>query len=298
MRRSVIFVVLLVSFAATATAQTMMCESIGVAYRECRVGSFGVVQLVMQLSDAPCVEGTTWGTLSPGVVWVERGCRGMFKIRKQEGAPDEAAAPRNDKKVKCESNGGREVCQADVTNGVTLEKQLSRNACVEGKSWGFDRERGIVWVDEGCRAEFLVHGKPRATARALTCASEGDARATCAADTEYGVALARQISEAACTLGRTWGFDASGVWVSGGCAAQFALGGYRLPPNAVPSSATRVRCESEDGKRNVCNANAARGVGLVRQLGTTTCVLNGNWGYDANGIWVTDGCRAEFAVAR
>ncbi|MDQ3279969.1 MAG: DUF3011 domain-containing protein [Acidobacteriota bacterium] len=293
MRRFALTFALLLSCAATARAQTVLCESFAGAYRECRVASSGVVQLVSEVSEMACHEGTTWGTLSPGVVWVRRGCRAMFTIYKPKGT---AAAP--DKLIRCESSGGREVCPADLTNGLTFEKQLSRSACVEGETWGFDAERELIWVDRGCRAEFLVHGKPRAVAHALTCESEGEARKSCPAATEFGVALVRQMSATECAQGRTWGFDASGVWVSGGCRAQFALGGYRLPPNAVPSSATRLRCESADGERKVCSANAAHGVGLVRQLGATTCVLNGNWGYDANGIWVADGCRAEFAVAR
>ena len=42
----------------------------------------------------------------------------------------------------------------------------------------------------------------------------------------------------------------------------------------------------------------ARGAGLIKQLSETDCVLNRNWGYDAEGIWVTGGCGAEFAVAQ
>ncbi|MEA2465408.1 MAG: hypothetical protein QOJ98_3155, partial [Acidobacteriota bacterium] len=34
------------------------------------------------------------------------------------------------------------------------------------------------------------------------------------------------------------------------------------------------------------------------QTGSVNCVLNRNWGYGPDGIWVDGGCRAEFAVAR
>jgi hypothetical protein len=37
---------------------------------------------------------------------------------------------------------------------VKLTRRLSKNPCIEGRSWGFDR-RG-VWVDDGCRAVFEV----------------------------------------------------------------------------------------------------------------------------------------------
>jgi hypothetical protein len=29
----------------------------------------------------------------------------------------------------------------------------------------------------------------------------------------------------ACELGRTWGYDESGIWVAEGCSGEFALGG-------------------------------------------------------------------------
>ena len=56
--------------------------------------------------------------------------------------------------VRCESNDGRmNRCSVPYGNGrVVLERQHSRNACIEGRTWGRDA-RG-VWVTDGCRAEF------------------------------------------------------------------------------------------------------------------------------------------------
>ena len=45
-----------------------------------------------------------------------------------------------------------------------------------------------------------------------------------AADTSKGVALARSQGEAACLLGKSWGYDDKGVWVSDGCSAEFVVG--------------------------------------------------------------------------
>ena len=57
--------------------------------------------------------------------------------------------------VKVESkNMQRTYKRTSTRGGVRLGKQLSREACVEGVSWGFDREG--IWVDQGCRAEFAV----------------------------------------------------------------------------------------------------------------------------------------------
>jgi hypothetical protein len=54
--------------------------------------------------------------------------------------------------VTCESDGGRINCEADTSQGIRMERQLSGDPCVQGRTWGFN-ERG-VWVDRGCRAVF------------------------------------------------------------------------------------------------------------------------------------------------
>ena len=61
-------------------------------------------------------------------------------------------------------------------------------------------------------------------------------------------------------------------------------------------------CESINYNRNHCFADTEGGIRLVRQLsrgsgyGRGSC-LN-NWGYDYYGVWVINGCRAEFATNR
>lgn len=358
---------LLLSLPSIALAQAVPCESLEREYRECRVSSAGVIRMTYEMSDNRCIEGATWGTKMDGVVWVTRGCRGMFTTDNNF-----VKGPRGDNRVVCESEtGAYTVCPANTAAGVALSRQLGMKPCVEESTWGYDREKSQIWVDNGCRGEFIlgpsvrtevetpalngvvvcqsldgnrvqckadtsqgvqiirsfnqarcgfgrewgydrkgvwvtngcraafaVRGNPKATIASIVCESNGDARNECVAETHFGVALVRQLSESECVLDKTWGFDNDGIWVSNGCRAQFALGGYRLPSDAVPPSATKVICDSLDGKRNVCAADTARGVGLVRQLGETDCVLNRTWGYDGSAIWVSDGCNAEFAVGR
>lgn len=70
----------------------------------------------------------------------------------------------------------------------------------------------------------------------LTCASDGNERTYCEADTSSGVALQRSTGSVPCLLGRTWGYDDSGVWVSAGCEGEFVLGqaGAAPAPDAQP----------------------------------------------------------------
>jgi hypothetical protein len=60
--------------------------------------------------------------------------------------------------VTCESvDYGNTECRVDG-GPVMLARQLSAVDCVEGRSWGFDASRRMIWVSNGCRAEFRVGG--------------------------------------------------------------------------------------------------------------------------------------------
>jgi len=63
-----------------------------------------------------------------------------------------------------------------------------------------------------------------AVSSVVTCVSTDDQRQHCAADTTAGVVMLRPTGETACLLGRNWGYDAQGVWVSEGCGGEFATG--------------------------------------------------------------------------
>ena len=57
-----------------------------------------------------------------------------------------------------------------------------------------------------------------------------------------------------------------------------------------------VVCESPDGARRHCPADTSQGVAIYRSISQTACLLGRNWGYDGQGVWVTEGCGAEFFV--
>jgi predicted porin len=61
----------------------------------------------------------------------------------------------------------------------------------------------------------------------ITCISKQGERQVCKADTAAGVALLHSTGESECLLGKTWGYDDAGVWVSNGCGGEFVLGGTR-----------------------------------------------------------------------
>jgi hypothetical protein len=203
----------------------------------------------------------------------------------------------------CESiNNVRHTCKVDARGRlITINQQLSANPCILGKTWGLTKNRKGVWVDDGCRAEFLIGGSavsPAAFGRSVLCESINNGKARCPVDTSYGVQLARQISKNACIRGQDWGFDQNGIWVDHGCRGEFVLGGEPRFTPMTSSARTTVVCESQNNALNRCAADTLYGVTLQRQISNRACVRGQTWGYDANGIWVTGGCRGEFVLGQ
>jgi hypothetical protein len=79
-----------------------------------------------------------------------------------------------------------------------------------------------------------------------------------------------------------------------GLLAVALLAGRPAPAAAQNST---IRCESTSGNRVVCPIPAGARVTLARHLSQTPCQENSNWGVSGNALWVSNGCRAEFAVS-
>ena len=105
-----------------------------------------------QRSGSPCRRGYSWGYDARGI-WVDRGCRADFVLgRYRPGGPGPGGPG---VMINCSSEDGRrKYCRADTRRGVVLVKQRSGSPCRQGYSWGYDR--GGIWVDRGCRADFRV----------------------------------------------------------------------------------------------------------------------------------------------
>ena len=73
-------------------------------------------------------------------------------------------------------------------------------------------------------AASTANGQPATPQSRITCASNPGEREHCAADTTAGVVLVQSIGTAPCLLGRTWGYDDTGIWVSDGCSGEFIAG--------------------------------------------------------------------------
>jgi hypothetical protein len=139
--------------------------------------------------------------------------------------------------VDCHSNDRRtQICGVDTRGGVRLVRKVSRAACVEGRTWGYD-QRGI-WVANGCRATFELGGYGRAAynqgygqgygygnqAQVIRCESVNNQPRFCRVPNGVrGVEIQRRLSRAGCELDRSWGYRRDGVWVERGCRAEFRV---------------------------------------------------------------------------
>lgn len=179
------------SVAPPAKADTVTCESRNGGYQSCAVDTRGGVTLSRQLSSQGCWEGDTWG-YDRNRIWVNNGCRAQFRVGSSSSSGNKnnavaaavvvglvgAAILANKNKrdrdddydngngwnngnprytFQCESRNNRYTnCDSGRVRGqVEIYRQLSDRRCVYGQNWGNDR--GQVWVDDGCRAEFAVY---------------------------------------------------------------------------------------------------------------------------------------------
>src|SRR5262245_48432395 len=167
------------------------------------------------------------------------------------------ATPQYSDQVYCASdNGRRNYCGADTRGGVRLYRQRSDAPCIAGRTWGYDRRS--IWVDRGCRAEFITGTNNR--------------------DRDYDRDRYRDRDR-----DRDNDRDRDRDRDRGRDRDRFVQNFY---------------CESGDGRRHYCAEGARGEVRLIRQRSGSPCIFGRTWGRDQNGVWVDRGCRAEFEVRR
>jgi len=135
---------------------TVRCESQDNRTQRCGMDTRYGVSISRQLSSSPCIQGSTWGYDGSGV-WVSRGCRAEFTSG-GGGYGNGPGYPGNGggRTLRCESQDNRQHrCNTSVYSGVQLQRKLSDAPCIQGSTWGWDR--GGIWVDRGCRADFVVY---------------------------------------------------------------------------------------------------------------------------------------------
>lgn len=255
---------------------TLVCESLNGESGLCFADTTDGVRLVRRISDSKCDFGRDWGWDTNGI-WVANGCRAEFAIApvrrdrvatittRSEPMPMASSGSVQPATILCESkNNTRSHCRTDTRWGITLVRQVSENECIRGRSWGYDKDG--IWVNEGCRGEFTLGENVTETPLVSM---------TSAAPTVVVQQRPIVVTEQPVIVQQS--------------APQVV---------AIPSTerVPTIMCESTDGRRNHCAVETMDGIRLLRQTSDANCVFNSTWGVDGNGIWVTNGCRGEFAV--
>jgi hypothetical protein len=153
--------------------------------------------------------------------------------------------------------------------------------------------------------------------KTVSCASDDGRRNECEADLRgYRLRDLDQASRTDCVVGRNWGYDDRGVWVTEGCRATFHFDSVRDRDHyraydwrdrdrdrdretSAAADEKTVRCESKDGQRANCDADL-HGYRLadVKEMSHEDCDIGRNFGYDDRGVGVNRGSRGEFVFTR
>jgi len=209
-------------------------------------------------------------------------------------AGDDQAIPHAGQVVRCASEDmRRSYCPMQTDGGVDLVRQLSDTPCIRESDWGVEGDG--IWVTRNCQGEFRARGHSSAVRRhVIRCESPSGRTRNCAVALRGApVRLLRQLSSMPCKRDESWGVGRNQVWVGRGCKGEFEIGAR---DGSFPPGPRLLTCESRGGHRQACGTTIDDGVFLLKQMSSEVCEEGRNWGWSADGIWVDDGCRAEFAV--
>jgi hypothetical protein len=129
-----------------------------------------------------------------------------------------------------------------------------------------------------------------AIAETIRCESVNGRERYCPGNTRGGVYLSNQLSREGCYQGNTWGYDRGGVWVSGGCRAEFqtSYGGSNWHGDNNYYSDRNNRSSNNDGAKAAIAIGAILGAAAIasaasknRQSSSSDYQSNWNRGCEA-----------------
>jgi hypothetical protein len=155
---------------------------------------------------------------------------------------------------------------------------------VNRSNWGFSRIKQDIASSLGGGGGW--NPGPTPGPGSVLCESDNNRRRDCRTGFRGRAVLTQNISQTRCIEGQNWGSGNGTVWVDRGCKGRFSEGSF--------GGGGTVRCESQDGRRRECNTGFRGNAVISRQLSSTRCIQNQNWGQRPGTVWVSGGCRAEF----
>jgi hypothetical protein len=202
--------------------------------------------------------------------------------------------------ISCDSRGhDHHYCHVDTYGGVTLVHQRSHSGCWKGDTWGYDRDG--IWVSNGCRADFRIGSKGDDWAESLEHHYGGHHHdVNWDNDRDRDRWVDHQVDNVMGNDRKHHHDDdvavAAGAILAAGIIA--AVASDNDDHDKHQSRQDLVTCQSQNGQHHYCSVGYFHSAELKRQLSRSDCRYNRTWGYDSHGIWVSEGCRAEFWINR
>ena len=133
-------------------------------------------------------------------------------------------------------------------------------------------------------------------AREVICSSINNMYRECNAPFRGRAVVTQQLSDSACVEGRSWGEKPGLIWVNRGCRARFGIvGGNAGNPGNNGDNRT-ITCQSTKSRYRQCDTGIRGRVQLVNRLNNSAACIEGRtWGRRTGQVWVSRGCRAQFA---
>ncbi|RLE28806.1 MAG: hypothetical protein DRJ61_15740 [Acidobacteria bacterium] len=201
--------------------------------------------------------------------------------------------------VSCDSKGhDHHYCHVDTYGGVTLVHQRSHSGCWKGDTWGYDSHG--IWVSNGCRADFQLGSQRVDWSESMGHHySSHDNYGGWDNDRDRDQWVDQQVDNAVGNRHKSHHDDAAvavGAVLAAGIIA--AVASDHDDHDRHQTHQDLVTCESKGGDHHYCSVGYFHKAELKRQLSRSQCSYNRTWGYDSHGIWVSQGCRAEFWIDR
>lgn len=160
---------------------------------------------------------------------------------------------------------------------------------VNRSNWTFNRIKQDIAQSLGGNNGGWNPGPPPLGGQ-VTCESKDNRHRECQTGFRRNAVLVQNLSGTRCVEGQNWGSGRGTVWVDRGCRGRFAENGS----GGDGGDGGVVRCESANGAYRECRTGF-RGRAIVqRNLSSTRCMEDQNWGQRRGLVWVRSGCRAEF----
>jgi hypothetical protein len=234
------------------------------------------------------------------------------------------AMAQNGNIITCSSNDGQlHSCRVDSNQQIQFVRQRSDAQCIEGQTYGINR--GGVWVTNGCRADFAIgntdqaynngHYNQQGTYNNGGYSAQNNDRDRDGYRDQNGNWHARHHRDrdndhdnngysSQNGTNNNGTYNRQGTYQGPYNNGSYANGGYVGQGQQHPTvyygkyDDGKTTCTADRGTGPVyCQTNGALSdATILKQNGS--CQRGQNWDINPDGLWVADGCSAQFKIQR